>query len=500
MLAGAGRESRFRGCATVLALLAAVLASGVWRAPNAQAQTPPDFYGITPQAGIYPADTAEMENAGVRSIRVSVSWAYTQPLPTEFVWGALDSTVRLAAKSGIEVLPVLYRTPQWAAQSQATLPVDTLVQRLAWQRFLQAAVSRYGPGGSFWAEHGPSSADPIAPLPIRNWQIWNEPNFFYFATPASPQRYATLVKISSQAIRAVDPGAKVILGGLFGFMRPTEYPREMGAVEFLEALYGTPGITDSFDGVAIHPWVSDARLLPEVLRPLREVVLRHGDGGTTLWITEVGWGSQGAGGSAHEKGLAGQADELREAYTYMTSSAREWLNLTHTYWYTWQDAPPPACYFCDSTGLFWAGQPPSPKPAWAAFKAFSTAPPGDLAGRTDTDGDGALDPLDLCPRVSGQASHGGCPLVDTISPWTMISKLTLRHGKRRASLRFSSNERASTFRCKLDRRPYRRCSSPKTYRRLRPGRHAVRIVARDTAGNRDRTPAVKKFRIRRRAR
>ena len=58
-----------------------------------------------------------------------------------------------------------------------------------------------------------------ARLPIRTWQIWNEANFFYFALPASPSRYAKLVKISSQAIKAVDPGAKVILSGLFA--KPT---------------------------------------------------------------------------------------------------------------------------------------------------------------------------------------------------------------------------------------------------------------------------------------
>ena len=70
--------------------------------------------------------------------------------------------------------------------------------RKAWtQKFLEAAVKRYGPGGEFWATSTPAPAPVVQyepavprPLPIRTWQIWNEANFFYFAYPASPQRYA----------------------------------------------------------------------------------------------------------------------------------------------------------------------------------------------------------------------------------------------------------------------------------------------------------------------
>ena len=54
------------------------------------------------------------------------------------------------------------------------------------------------------------------PLPVRTWQVWNEANFFYFAYPVSPSRYAKLLKLTYQEIKADDPIAKVILSGLFG--------------------------------------------------------------------------------------------------------------------------------------------------------------------------------------------------------------------------------------------------------------------------------------------
>jgi Ca2+-binding RTX toxin-like protein len=69
--------------------------------------------------------------------------------------------------------------------------------------------------------------------------------------------------------------------------------------------------------------------------------------------------------------------------------------------------------------------------------------------------------------------------------------------RRQVSFTFRSNESGSTFRCRIDRGPFRPCTSPRRYR-LVPGRHVFRVYAIDPAGNRDRTPAVVSFRIRRR--
>ncbi|HEU4905759.1 MAG TPA: calcium-binding protein [Solirubrobacterales bacterium] len=67
---------------------------------------------------------------------------------------------------------------------------------------------------------------------------------------------------------------------------------------------------------------------------------------------------------------------------------------------------------------------------------------------------------------------------------------------RRVVFAFRSSERGARFRCKLDRDRFRPCGSRRAYR-LRPGRHALRVFAIDRAGNRDPSPAVFRFVVRR---
>lgn len=94
------------------------------------------------------------------------------------------------------------------------------------------------------------------------------------------------------------------------------------------------------------------------------------------------------------------------------------------------------------------------------------------------------------------------PRQDTKPPNTKIlhrppAVLFSSRPRRTVGFAFAATERGSTFRCKLDRRPFRPCRSPHLYR-LRPGPHTFKVFAVDPVGNRDRTPAVVNLRIRRR--
>ena len=167
--------------------------------------------------------------------------------------------------------------------------------------------TRYGPGGSYWAngyreQYGASAT----PLPIQSWQIWNEPNLKkFFAPEPSPGKYARLLQISHDAINGQDPQARIVLAGVSG-------NGDLKAWDFLKRLYAVAGIKDNFDAAALHPYAPTLDRQRLVIQRVRTVMKNRGDGATPLWITELAWGSAPPDSFGINKGLDGSsADALR---------------------------------------------------------------------------------------------------------------------------------------------------------------------------------------------
>lgn len=353
------------------------------------------FFGIVPQTAVTEKDAEYMKAGGIEAIRSPLIWPGVQPTRRgPYNWAAFDPVVEEAARQGLSVLPFIIATPKWVAKKETTLPIQNARQRKAYVTFLRAVVERYGPGGQFWVEHSPAKIraeqkkekegpdyelpgaqlKPIAkPMPIKTWQVWNEANFFYFAYPVSPFEYAKLLKLSTPVIKKTEPGAKVILTGLFG--RPTAgAKRGMPAAQFLEGLYKVPGIKSYFDGVALHPYAIDSEELEEIVEELHEVTVKAHDR-VPLYITEMGWGSQNDFHiDAFEHGVRGQVEELKAAYKYLLAN-RARLDLKQVYWFSWKDLPE-SCAFCDSVGFFKGNSTHFlPKPAWRAFVQITGGKP-----------------------------------------------------------------------------------------------------------------------------
>src|SRR6478672_920401 len=113
-----------------LALLVCLLAA----APaQARRQVPFGWLGVTADgpltAGGHDDEWGRLTSSGAESVRVSVSWARSQPDPSAALdLSATDQIVLDAAAHGIGVLPVVQETPGWAAsdpgQGTASPPRD----------------------------------------------------------------------------------------------------------------------------------------------------------------------------------------------------------------------------------------------------------------------------------------------------------------------------------------------------------------------------------------
>lgn len=328
--------------------ITAVIAALVLLAPaTASAATPKRFFGVMAdgplESGVVPiaSQAPLMKSSGVGSVRLAVYWSDLQPQQgqaPDFTW--LDARIGPLAAQRIDVLPVVLRTPTWARQNPEAVGSPPR-SNADYASFLTALVGRYGPAGSFWAEN------PGLPrVPVRRWQIWNEPELVKYFSPAKNQNgwarpYVSLLKAAHGAIRRADPGAKVVAAGLTGYTWAD-----------LRKIYAAGG-RRYFDVAAIHPFSKRVENVLRHVRYTRSVMGKAGDSKKSLALTEVSW-SSGQGRSSLNYGWetteAGQASILRSALRQLAANRTRW-RLAGLWWYTWMSRPAGSPESFDYAGL-----------------------------------------------------------------------------------------------------------------------------------------------------
>lgn len=210
-------------------------------------------------------------------IRADFDWSWIEFHRGRFNWEYPDRVVREASARGMKVVALLDYTPQWARQPGTTSHVPP-EQVSDYANFARAAAARY------------------APLGVRTWEIWNEPNTSDFWQPRpDPKRYGELFKAAVSAIRAVDPGATLLTAGLTRGADSAD-GTTISQTTFLERLYAD-GAAQLSSAIAIHPY--SFPWLPTQHNPalvggfnelplVHDLMARHGDAAKKVWITEFG--------------------------------------------------------------------------------------------------------------------------------------------------------------------------------------------------------------------
>ena len=328
--------------AVIAMLVGAVAGLG---AAAAQARVPVSFVGMGIDGPFfYPGmnesgEMAAIVGTGVGSVRTLFSWRAMQPyrsaasvpasqrpflvnaggVPTDFSHS--DDVVRVAATHNVTVLPVLEYSPTWASRhpSDSAAPPTS---DAAFARFAAALVARYGPSGSFW-----SANRSVPKVPIRMWQIWNEPNFTsYWTTQPFERSYMKLVAAAHSAIKRADHGAKVVLAGLANF-----------SWQYLTKIYKIHGARKSFDVVAAHPYTATPQGVLTILGKVRATMNRFGDRNKPIMATEMSWPSaKGKAKTLFENATteSGEAKNISKVVPLLAKN-RKRLRLKAFYWYTW---------------------------------------------------------------------------------------------------------------------------------------------------------------------
>ena len=314
---------------------------------------------------------AAVQALGVHWVRMFISWRDMEPQR-----GALSSEELAGFEGAFRALPRgtklildVVDSPEWETgspneHSPPANPAD-------YAKFVSALAKRWG-------------------SLVSAYEIWNEEDSSaWWASGPNAAEYAGLLKATYPAIKAADPKATVVLGGLVG----NDYP-------FLEGVYAAGG-KGYFDAVGVHTdtacniaspyeFVRGAgdRLIPDSFLAYREVhavMLAHGDD-KPIWMTEMSWpttsalcaegafAGQKAGGVSEET----QASDLREAYHCLAMAPYVQVSL----WFSLQDEGGSVRGLERADG--------SRKPSFAAMQAYAregdtlTGACGDFTGPTIT--------------------------------------------------------------------------------------------------------------------
>jgi hypothetical protein len=225
------------------------------------------------------------KSSGAKWLRIDINWSQIQNGgPNSYDWTNIDNVVQGAEARGMSVLGIIVYTPSWAR------PAGT--------------DATYGPAPATYAQFASAAVAHYSAMGVNAYEVWNEENNQQFWTP-SPNiaSYTAMLRAAYPAIKAADPNATVVSGGL---SPETNDGTDIAPVTFLQGIYADGG-QGSFDAVGVHPYCNpDLPGTPDgwstwyqiygTSPSIRSIMVANGDAAKKVWGTEFGAPSSGAAG------------------------------------------------------------------------------------------------------------------------------------------------------------------------------------------------------------
>jgi hypothetical protein len=377
-----------RGSLLTMIVLALALAA------PARAHAQQEMFGVSVnrvfndrfEPSTWDAPLAAVRASGIRAARTDAFWMWAEPDAPQggihhYDWTMLDAVATALAQHHLRWLPILDYSAEYAKSDPGDYhspPTDNA----DYAAYARAFAERYGRNGTFWSAH--SGLDP---LPVTSYEIWNEPNGAWFWRPApDPARYADMYIRARAAIRAADPQATAVVGGL------------VPDTAYVEAMYAArPELRGGVDAVGWHPYAPTADGALGYVRALRRTLETLGDPHVPIQVTEVGWPTGGAGSPI----VMGEQARAAALERVTDTLARSDCEVTSVIPYTWstpeQNGDDPEDWY----GIRHpdGGVTPSSAAYARVVARWDAQPPADLdrvrlCHPPDADGDGVPDSED----------------------------------------------------------------------------------------------------------
>jgi hypothetical protein len=237
--------------------------------------------------GISPTDYAgHVRTIGGNALRTNLDWRNAEPKRdcwSQEWWAHWRDFYIATLTSGVRPIFIISAAPEWARNPTA--------HERNCKGYAGCVFPPRREMDSEWAEY---AAEVAHRFPEALIEVWNEPNLgSMWSSGPNPERFAELVVLAHDAIKAVSPETRVVLGGLLGVRRTKRPGQEMALRKFLAGAYqATPSIRGSFDYLGLHPYTTWARvgkksLFGRTLRTTRAIRDAHEDP-TPILVTEFG--------------------------------------------------------------------------------------------------------------------------------------------------------------------------------------------------------------------
>jgi len=320
------------------------------------------------------ADYRRLYDAGVRAIRLDINWGQVEPVGAhgQYDFSERDQEVQNIRAAGLKVIGILgYGHPDYSSVGGAV-----------GQTPLSGGIPPFAVGSAYlWPPDKPDGFANYAEATARHfagdaiaWEVWNEENegWRFWPPHENPAAYDQLLCATYPRVKAADPSATVLFGGVF-FPAAADLPGTSGPDFVQQAYQANPGVRGCFDAMAYHPYpypftapdldVPIRGSVYSAADAMRAVLQANDDGAKPLWITEVGWPTHST--------TYGVTEEKQAQYLARTAAVTFAQGLPVLTWYTYGDDTDPTgganqeAWF----GLFRADD--SPKPASRALGTFS---------------------------------------------------------------------------------------------------------------------------------
>ncbi|MEY9930857.1 hypothetical protein ABH926_005504 [Catenulispora sp. GP43] len=264
---------------------------------------------------------------GMDYIRVDFGWEDYQSFANYSPdFSKFDNVVAAANAHGLKVLATIDFPPPWARRAAcqdtaACPPADNAV----FASFVKKAVARYSARG------------------VHYWEVWNEPNIDAWAPAPDTTDYTKLLVTVSTAIRASDPHAFILMGGLAA-AQPSRGGPFISPYDFITAVAKDGGLK-AVDAISYHPYPDGAPVTSKTFLAISQsptsiitALNQAGAPNMPIWITETGASVASAVGGTPERIKSDESYQVDQAKGEVDTLS-SYPNVASFFWFSYQDVP-----------------------------------------------------------------------------------------------------------------------------------------------------------------